>query len=229
MKPLVLAVLVSLAFALMFAIPANAQVTRHWNGEKWLFTEWTEFDGQVVAVEGIAWPSLRKALPSEQIVFPNGHVFVENAGWKKAELTGKLVRVTGVFETRRTSKAPRGAAGFGSAFNYFVITPLSVETIEKIGDGLLLPAKSKWVFVGMNVDEAKKLIADTRASEYLMATTAPADGSIPSSFKMPDGNILYFTSLDGRLVSMAKIVLNDPAQKSDDQWHEIPGYEIPVE
>lgn len=134
-----------------------------------------------------------------------------------------------MFETRRTTKAPRGAAGLGAEFNYFVLTPLSIETIEKIGDGLLLPAKSKWVFVGMKVSVAKKLIEDAKGSEYLIAATAPADGSTASSYKMPDGNVLHFTSIDGRLVSMSRIVLNDPRQKSDDEWRGIPGYELPVD
>jgi len=187
---------------------------------------WNDMTGSLVDVDGLAWGALEKGLGSH-LVLPRGKIYLKNTDLLRSDLNGRLVRATGVLRRSRVNAAPKGAQGYGQPFEYYYLDVVHLSRIVKLELDQLLPTKNDWILPGVTAEKAEQMIQDRNLDEYLLALRAPKDGATTKSYLVSDGVVLVYRILDGRIASVSKINLNDPAQKADDEWITLNGFKLP--
>lgn len=196
------------------------------NGQK-RSVKWKDLAEKVVTVDGLAWGAFAKGI-GQHLVLPHGRVYVRGVNFRRHDLNGRLLRVTGVLRMERMPAAPAGVQGYGQAFDYFVIEALSAEQIEKVERDQLLPSKADWVYVGMATGDAVQLMAKRKLPHHPLSISDATDGSTAHSHRINNEETLFFESLNGRVKSVTKIKHRGRG-KADDEWTPVKGYRLPVE
>ena len=186
---------------------------------------WNDMTGRLVDIDGLAWGAFEKGLGSH-LVLPNGKVYLKNADLLNSDQNGRLVRATGVLRKSRVDAAPKSAQGYAQPFEYYSLDVVEIVRIEKLELDQLLPTKNDWILSGSSAENVSLMIQNRKFNEYLLALRAATDGSTTKSYLVSDGIVLAYRVLDGRVVSVSKIKLNEPG-KGDDEWITISGFKLP--
>lgn len=189
---------------------------------------WNDMVDRVVDVDGLAWGALEKGLGSHLVLAnsQNGKVYLRGADLLEADLNGRLVRVSGVLRKTRVEAAPKFAQGYSKPFEYFYLDVVQISPIDRLELDQLLPTENDWVLPGSAVADVERMIQSRSLEAYTLALRASTDGSTTKSFLVSDGLVLACRVLDGRVISVSKILLNEPG-KMDDEWVSINGFKLP--
>jgi hypothetical protein len=59
-------------------------------------------------------------------------IYVKNVNYLKHKAEGKPVQIVGILRKERVTKAPEGAQGYGSSFDYYQIDAEQWSILEKV-------------------------------------------------------------------------------------------------
>ena len=190
---------------------------------------WNDMVDRVVDVDGLAWGAMEKGLGAHLVLAngQNGKVYLKGTNLLEADLNGRLVRVTGVFRKARMEAAPKFAQGYSEPFDYFYLDVVQISPVDRLEMDQLLPTENDWVLPGVAAADVERMIQSRGLQEYPLALRASTDGSTTKSFLVSDGLVLAYQVLDGRVTSVSKILLNEPAARIDDEWVSLNGFKLP--
>lgn len=130
----------SIICALFFTLvaPSLADDEAKWNPYN------QQFDKQVT-LQGMGWGLGAKGL-GIRVVTPDGIPIYFDS--KDVEIgkgfdrwQGRLIEVTGILRKRTMRAAPKGAQGYGAAFEYLVVESAKIRGIEKVENSLTSKAE----------------------------------------------------------------------------------------
>jgi len=106
-------------------------------------TNWYPYNRQFdkeVTLQGVAWGLHAKGL-GIRVMMPDGvaaYFDPKDVGLSKDfdRWQGRLIEVTGILRKRKMGAAPKGAQGYGEAFEYLVVERAKIRAIEKVEQSL---------------------------------------------------------------------------------------------
>ena len=205
-------------------LDAGPQSTYVERGQKRTIS-WNDMIGSLVEVDGLAWGAFEKGLGSH-LVLPRGKIYLENSDLVASDLNGRLARVAGVLRKSRVDAAPKYAQGYSQAFEYYYLDVVDISQVAKLEFDQLLPTKNDWIRPGVTAEDAERMIKDRNLNEHLLALRTPARGEITKSYLVSEGIVIVYRILDGRVISVWKIKLNDLAKRIDDEWITLKGFKL---
>ena len=178
---------------------------------------WSDFDGQVVIVDGLAWGTFGKGLGRHLILTSGYKVYLHGDDFDQASLDGCLLRVCGVLQKKRMEKAPPGAQGYGEAFDYYTIDIVSSERIDRVEKDQMLPSPGDWIKPGMTSKAASDLITSYGFPEFDSGFPLLRDGSTPKAFQTSKNELIIIYESKGKVRTVAKVPMNELIQGKPEQ------------